>query len=182
MNSIDDADQFLRTLAADSQRAMAETLNAAASQLRLDAINAISGRYKLERSYVTENLTVRTRANPKNLESIISARMRGTMLARFGATQQYKAGKTVPQRTAGVSVNVVRSNPSKTIEQAFFIRLKRGDSEGGNMGIAIRNSKNRDDYRILYGMSVHQAFSWYRDELEPSADELFDDFVSRLNL
>ncbi|MDP5205795.1 hypothetical protein [Alishewanella sp. SMS8] len=182
MNSIDDAALFLQDLSADSERALADTLNAAAARLRQDAINAISGRYNLDRSYVAQNMTVRTRANPKNLESIISARMRGTMLSRFGATQQYKAGKTVPQRTAGVSVNVVRTNPTKTIEQAFLIRLKRGDNDGGNLGVAIRNSKNRNDYRILYGMSVHQAFNWYRDELEPSNDDLFDDFISRLTL
>ncbi|KRS22820.1 hypothetical protein AAY72_01520 [Alishewanella sp. WH16-1] len=182
MNRPEDAEQFLRQLGEEGQRALAETLNDAASQLRKDAIDAIHGRYNLERSYVAERISVRTRANPKNLQVTISARVRGTQLARFDAQQQYKPGKTVPERTAGVSVNVVRNNPRATLEQAFFINLKRGNAETGNRGIAIRNSKKRDDFRILYSVSVDQAFGWFRDELEPSSDQLFDDFISRLNL
>lgn len=182
MNRPEDAEQFLRQLGEEGKRALAETLNDAASQLRKDAIDAIHGRYNLERSYVSERLTVRTRANPKNLQAIVSARVRATQLVRFDAQQQYKAGKTVPERTAGVSVHVVRSNPRSTIEQAFLIRLKRGQAESGNFGMAIRNSKKRDDFRILYSVSVDQAFGWFRDELEPSSDQLFDNFISRLNL
>lgn len=182
MNKPEDAEKFLRELGQEAQRALAATLNAAATKLRQEAIDAIHGRYNLERSYVAERLTVRTRANPNKLEAKISARVRSTMLARFDAEQQFKAGKTVPQRTAGVSINVVRTNPRSTLKQAFLINLKRGNSDGGNLGMAIRNSKQRDDFRILYGVSVDQAFNWFRDRLEPSSDQLFDDFISRLEL
>jgi len=182
MNRPEDAEQFLRQLGVESKRALADTLNDAAAQLRQDAINAIHERYNLERSYITERLTVRVKANPQKLEATISARVRSTMLSRFGAEQQFKPGKTVPQRTAGVSINVVRQNPRSTIKQAFLIRLKRGNAESGNVGMAIRNSKKRDDFRILYGVSVDQAFNWFRDDLEPSNDQLFDNFISRLDL
>lgn len=182
MSRPDEVLQYLSRLGSDAQKALSDTLNSAGDDLRHEAINAIHGRYNLDRPYVAQRVFVRTRSNPNNLSVTISARVRGTQLVRFGAQQVTRPGKTVAERNAGISVNVVRANARATLQQAFFIKLKRGDAETGNFGIAQRVSKESREYEIKYSVSVHQAFNWFRDSLEPSHDQLFEDFVSRLTL
>ncbi|WNO60887.1 hypothetical protein [Rheinheimera sp. MMS21-TC3] len=202
MSSPEEIAAFIKSLDMQGHIALSKTLNAFAVKVKQEAIDAIHGRYNLEKSYISQRMEIRTRANPKKLEATISARVRATQLIRFGAKQETRAGIKVAQRSGGISVQVLRENPRKNITYAFAMKLKRGSFTSGNFGMVartgeirkpvqryrirngkkVKNGQEYHEFKTLYGPSVHGAFAWFREELEPSHEEIFDDFISRLNL
>lgn len=176
-----DQTDFLKQWTQEAQDALVETLNAAATNLRTKAIDAIFARYNMERIYIAQHISVRKRANRNNPQVTVSARVRTTQLVRFSARQEWRPGKTVDQRHDGISVNVVRGNPREKFDNAFFIKLKRGQEGFGNFGMATRAGPGRDNYKVRYSVSVSQAFSWFREDLAPGSEELFDMFIERFN-
>ena len=136
-------------------------------------------------------------ASDKSLEARLVARQRPTQLIRYGARQRWIKGKTVDRKRAGIRVKVKRAGRSRVIRQAFFVRLRRGTQEGGNQGIAVRNteglnlrklgvstSKRSDTFQVLYAPSVDQVFRGVREDLLPDIDDRigqrFDHHFNRL--
>lgn len=112
-----------------------------------------------------ERLGVTSRATDARLRTVITGRQRATSLARFARGQTPGRGK------AGVSVQV-KAGSSRTLPRAFLVNLKRGNADGGNIGLAVRlkpgeRLRNKTDQRsvrlddnvfLLYGPSVDQVF------------------------
>lgn len=137
-------------------------------------------------------------ATESSLMAVIEARRRPTSLARFDARQLYAPAKNGGRKKAGVSVRV--GNARKKIPKAFFVKLKSGTQDGGNLGVAIRvpagegvkgrkfrgvpfgggNSRDSDVY-LLYGPSVQQVFddvaveqeNWAQERLEAEFNRQF---------
>ncbi|MBV2127924.1 phage tail protein [Arsukibacterium indicum] len=170
-NTVPDAISWLSNMPKAAERALAETLNQAATATRSRAIDEIGRQLNLPRSYISENIAVRSRANPQKLEVIISAESRGILLNRFDGQQITTDGKN-----AGVSVQVKAGGPRKTIKRGFFMRLKNGVT-----GLAMRTGKGKGAIEVLHGPSVSQAWQSVRDDVEPTPDELFNAFIERFN-
>lgn len=124
-----------------------------------------------------QRLGVTSRARDSSLSVTISGRQRATSLARF-ARGQTIAGT----RGGGVTVSV-HPGKSKRIKRGWLVSLKRGNADGGNLGLAIRlkpgeslRNKNKvpmtkldDNVYLLYGPSVDQVF---RDVAVDDAPEI----------
>lgn len=112
-------------------------------------------------------------AKDTDLKAVIVGRQRATSLNRFGATQLYGTSKKGKKIKAGISVNI--KGRKKKIPKAFFVNLKRGTAENGNIGVAIRvksgervdgkklsgqpmGGAGNSDVYLLYGPSVEQLF------------------------
>lgn len=135
-------------------------------------------------------------ASESNLVAVIRARRRATSLARFNPQQMYAPAKRGGTKRAGVSVNI--KGVRKKIPRAFFVNLKRGAEDGGNLGVAIRvpagqgvtgrqfrgvpfgggNSRDSDVY-LLYGPSVQQVFDDVAVQIEPWAQDRLQAEFSR---
>ena len=128
-------------------------------------------------------------------DAVVRAREMPTSLARFATGQP-----TFGRRRGGVNVKV-EPGSSKEMKRAFFIKLRRGNSdingENYNVGLAIRLKKgervlNKKRMRnisgnlyLLYGPSVAQVFDDVAIEiLGEVSDKLATDFIrqfERLN-
>lgn len=122
-------------------------------------------------------------ATNSSLTATIAGRGRATSLARFarGATPE-------SSRRAGVSVRV---NPGRTVRMktAFLVRLRAGNTDGGNLGLAVRlkpgetlnkykQVQMKNGLTLLYGPSVNQVFETVSVEMAPDVrDELASEFL-----
>ncbi len=139
----------------------------------------------------TDRLGVRSRATNDRLAVEISGRQRATSLARFA-----RAGQTVQStRRKGVRVKVSKQGGGALMERAWLVNLRRGNADGGNIGLAIRlepgeRLRNKREVRsvqldqnvfLLYGPSVDQVF---RDvsvtETPPVLDKIGNEFFRQL--
>lgn len=156
-----------------SRRAAKLSVNAAIRKARTLGSAEIRKQVNLTKPYVDERLVVSKFASDHNMEARLSARFRPTQLVRFSATQSTRKGKR-----KGVRVKVKRSGSSRVIRQAFFVRLRSGRSEDGNIGVAVRSTEGlnlksgkrfggKGGYHVLYGPSVYQVFDTVRDDIEP---------------
>lgn len=176
-NSVDTALAFFADMRADAEKALAAVLNETGTELRKAAITEIGRQLNLEPDYVSRHISVRQRANVRNLQVTISAEHRPVLLERYSSQQHQRPGKTVPQRNDGVSVHVKRSGSRKKLKSGFFIRLRGSNT----VGLALRLGQGRDNYKVLHGPSVAQAYQSVRDDIEPSSDELLTKFFERFN-
>lgn len=111
-----------------------------------------------------ERLGVTSRARDNSLAVVITGRQRATSLARFAR------GQSVATK-GGITVTVKPGN-SKPIKRGWLVNLRRGNADGGNLGLAIRlkpgeklqnkhdvqRIKLDDNVYLLYGPSVDQVF------------------------
>lgn len=143
----------------------------------------------LKPSYVDQNLFVEYGTIGGLKSAVIVGRARPTSLARFDANQLYGPSKSGGRRKTGVSVKV--KNQRKVIGKGFLMNLKRGNQQGGNVGLAIRlptgeqikekyaqakplyKNQNTDVY-LLYGPSVQQVFDDVAPEISPDLTAYLD--------
>lgn len=176
-NDIAQALAFFKNMQGAAQEALAATLNEAGKKLRIDAIAEIGSQLNLPPEYIGRHISVRERANIRNLRVTISAESRPVLLERYDSEQHWRAGKTVAQRTDGVSVQVKRTGPRKKLYSGFFLRLRGSDT----IGLAMRTGPGKKDYKVLHGPSVAQAYGSVRSDIEPTQDELLALFFERFN-
>jgi len=173
------AERLERFPAATSKAAVL-AINKTARRARTAASREIRKQVSLTAGYLNkeERLWISRFAKQSNLTAKISARVRPTSLVTFGAKQLSRAGKRKPKVNAGISVKVKRGGSRRKIRQAFFMRLKRGKSQGGNLGIAVRSleglnlkklnaSPKSAGIHVLYGPSVDQVFNTVRKDISP---------------
>lgn len=176
-NDISTALQFFKNMQTEAQAALVSVLNETGVSLRKAAITEIGSQLNLTPEYISRHISVRQRANVRNLQVTISAESRPVLLERYDSAQHWRPGKTVPQRTDGISVQVKRSGPRKKMRSAFFIRLRGSDT----IGLALRTGTGKNAYEVLHGPSVAQAYQSVRDDIEPSAEELLAKFFERFS-
>lgn len=171
--------------------AASRAINRTADRTRTRAADEILKQVSLPRSYLNpsqQRLYVRKKASPDNLEAVITARMRPTMLARY-APLAAKPG------VQGVTVQVA-PGLAKFMKRAFIINLPAGRSteNGINRGLAIRlragevvrNKKvmqklsGQGNLYIMYGPSIDQVFQSVREDVSPDAQEFLATEFSRL--
>lgn len=163
---------------AATQRAATLTINAAARKARTMADREIRKQVSLSKAYLKGTLWIKRHATEQNLKAVITARERPTSLVRYGAKQVYRTGKRKAKVRGGISVQVKKGGRRRKIPQAFFISLKQGKVQGGNLGIAVRSTEGLNLKRVkaspesagvhtLYGPSVDQVFNDVRKAIAP---------------
>lgn len=113
-----------------------------------------------------ERLGITKPARDSDLSVVITGRQRATSLARFAQ------GQTVSStHRAGVTV-MVKPGSARRLAKAWLVNLKRGNADGGNIGLAVRlkpgdTLRNKREtsgisldtnVHLLYGPSVDQVF------------------------
>lgn len=185
-----EATRPLDSLPAEIITAAVRAVNRTSDRARTAAARKILEQVAFPPSYLNPGqgrLVVSKKASSDNLEAIVSARTRPTMLARFVTSGT--VGK------AGVSVQVAPGF-AKFMKRAFLIRLpagRGGDTETkGNLGLAIRlrpgetiHNKRvvrqiKGNLYLLYGVSVDQAFSSVREDIGPDTEDFLAKEFTRL--
>ena len=189
--------------------------NATLAEMRLDAVNVVSltvrkksidqthAELNLSRDYIEARIA-RAEAKGATARALVTSKVRGATLQRFGAQQEvapvnwsnsriealgHKFGKwpgwtyrkgdasrgiDEDDKAAGVSVDVNRKG-AKTITSAFTMPLKNSNGTG-----VFR--REGGEVKHLYGPSVYQVFRRYITTNEQAiADTLRDVFVGRLD-
>lgn len=197
VKGIRDFEKFLESQPATTRKAAQLAINDVVRKTYARSKREIMRQVNLSASYLDgrdgrdPRLKIIQFATEDDLRAVIQARRRATSLNRFDARQMYAPAKGGGRKKAGVSVRV--GNSRKNIPKAFFVKLKAGTEDGGNLGIAIRvpssegvtgrrfrgvpfggsDPRNTDVY-LLYGPSVQQVFDdvaveqegWAQDRLE----------------
>lgn len=173
---------------AQSARAGLAAVNDVASTVMTAASRDISQRYNLPAAYTREQFTLRP-ATSANQSAVISARKRGTRLARFEANQITAAAKRAKgdnsrgiaqgRKQAGISIKVKRQGSRQTLRHAFFLPLRAGKVGGGNgMGIFTKEGGRLKHH---YGISPSQAYAgWIREHRPNIAASLAKAYAARL--
>lgn len=170
--------------------AAARAINRTADRARTRAAQQIRDEVAFPASYLNPSqgrLAVSKKARADDLEGVISARTRPTMLARFATSGT--PGK------AGVTVEVAPGF-AKFMKRAFLIRLpagRNGDVETkSNLGIAIRLKPGevirnkrvmqqiKGNLYLLFGPSVDQVFKGVREDITPETSDFLANEFSRL--
>lgn len=151
------------------------SINAAARKARTAASREIRAQVTLSTTYLNKDkrLYVSRKARETDLTAKITARQRPTSLKTYGAKQLTRKGKRKAKVGAGVSVGVKRGGGRRKIRQAFFMRLKNG-----NTGVAVRSleglnlkklgaSPKYAGVHVLYGPSIDQVFNTVRNDISP---------------
>ena len=189
--------------------------NTTLAEMRLDAVNVVSltvrkksidqthAELNLSRDYIEARIA-RAEAKGATARALVTSKVRGATLQRFGAQQEvapvnwsnsriealgHKFGKwpgwtyrkgdasrgiDEDDKAAGVSVDVNRKG-AKTITSAFTMPLKNSNGTG-----VFR--REGGEVKHLYGPSVYQVFRRYITTNEQAiADTLRDEFVGRLD-
>ncbi|MBE0454838.1 MAG: phage tail protein [Roseovarius sp.] len=178
---------FLRGIRGAMEKASFRAVNRIASKTRTAASKGIRSQVRLPASYVNENLKVTKKANSKNPTATISARVRPTRLARYGAKQMTKAaprargdsrrGIGAGRKQGGVSVHVSRQRSRAKMGKAFLIPLKNTDM----FGVFVRMGPGQKNIKHLYGPSVDQLFrSWRDGERGDVQDQLATEYRAQL--
>lgn len=193
LKGVREFEKYLDRQPAIASKAAALAINDTTRDVYARSRKEIINEVNLPASYVDgkdggqPRLRIAKLSNDKDLNAVIIGRQRATSLARFDARQLYLGAKKGGQKKAGVSVRV--KNQRKKIPQAFLINLKRGTSEDGNVGLAIRlpagerirskyiqarplggGGRRTDDVYLLYGPSVQQLFSRISVQMQPYID------------
>ena len=153
--------EHIRAAGAAGPRAAALAINGALELARSDAARHIAQRYTLPPSYVEYRLKIPHRARESRLAGSLQARRRPTKFNQFKNTQKWKKGKTVARKRAGIDVKIKTGGPTHHWGNAFYIRLKNG-----NTGIAVRNDGPGNAIDVKYSTSVGAAFRYVRDETD----------------
>lgn len=130
----------------------------------------------------SSRLKVSQKASDDNLEAIITGRADATSLARF---------VTSSSRKGGVNVQTLKGGGPKNIKGGFLIPLRKGSTDLGNRGLAVRTdgSKPRGSYKpkligdglwLLYGPSVDQVFNAVKDDIRDRVQDKMQNEFNRL--
>lgn len=190
----------LEDLPQDIIRAARIAVNDAATRGRTAMAKEVLHQVNLPRDYVSpsgKRLHVSDKATNKNLEAVVSARVRPTSLARFA-----QGGATRGQRNVRVEVKhgAVRQVPGeKRMDQgysAFLIKLRAGSADldtKNNLGLALRVPSGKKPSRayqpkalgknlfLLYGPSVAQLLLPVRNPRGGVAEQLTPDIQQMLS-
>lgn len=178
---------------AAAEQAARRAVNDAARFGRALAARRITTDDNITKGYLDSNnrLSITKFASGNDLEAIITGRDRATSLARFSKTT-VTFGKQ-----KGVVVSVLRQN-TKLMKQAFFMRLKRGqslDPQNNNVGLAIRLKKGQKlqgsvgaldlgkGLYLLYGPSINQIFEGVSEDIvDEVGSKMEDEFIRQYEL
>ncbi len=191
-DSVPENDQILE--------AASRAINATLRKTRTGSAAAIRQQVNFPATYLDPGkgrLKVSRYATAGDLEGKITARQRGTSLARF------VIGGAIPGKRGGVHVQV-KPGSARYMKTAFAIRLRAGQQEAQgaepNIGLAIRlkagetiqNKKRQlimmqrgrnSNLYLLYGPSVDQVFRSVREDMIPDAETyLSNEFLRQLEL
>lgn len=196
---IKDFQKYMERNAQVAEKAAALAINDMTRKVYARSKKKIMSSVNLKASYLDgrdgsePRLKITRFAKPGALSASIVGRNRATSLNRFDAKQLYVPAKNGGRKKAGISVRVKRS---RKIPKAFFLNLKAGNADGGNIGVAIRvpagervkgkkipgkqlggGSRDQDVY-LLYGPSVEQLFrnQVANEGLKYVEDHLDDEF------
>ena len=184
-------DQFadrIRKSPNKAETAFIEALNKGGEFARQRGVDKIHSELNLTRSYVEKHLQITRQAQPGDLRTVISGRVRPTTLYRYGGNKiataparsarrklkgDKRRGIARGQKAAGIQpFRVKRSGSSTKWAGGFIVFLKRGDARSGNIAMAIRTGKGRDDWRVVYGPSVGSAWKNVRRDVNQEALEV----------
>lgn len=166
--------RYLREYPKAARKAAKLSINDTVRRGRRMVKREIQSQVNLPPSYLNQNRLSENYAKEDNLVGSIVGRRRPTSLARYGAQALYQPNKTRPgKKPAGVSVRV--KNQRKVIPNAFLIKLKAGNKDGVNQGLAVRLPEGKKPNRrfngkplyknqtsnvwLLYGPSVNQIMT-----------------------
>ncbi len=170
----DTMERYLREYPKAARQAAKLSINDTIRRGRRKTKREIMSQVNLTSSYLNAERLTENFATNDNLVGSIVGRRRPTSLARFDAQQLYQPNKTRPGRKpTGATVRV--KNARKTIPNAFLIKLKAGNRDGANQGLAVRLPEGKKPRRrfggkplyksrntnvwLLYGPSVNQVMT-----------------------
>lgn len=165
-----------------AEAAFIPAIKAGAEVARERGVDQIHKELNLERSYIADNLEVTTKPKSGDLRAVISGRSRPTQLTRYGGNKiATKAAKSKRRKLRGDSRRGIRKGQKADGIKAFAVQ--RGGKatrwaggfivflKNGNVGLATRTGKGRDDYELNYGTSVGSAWKSVRGDIAPLAFE-----------
>lgn len=164
----------LRNAEAVIAKAEYRAINKVTNKAMTSSRREIISRVNLTQAYVRERMSVQPATQGRPV-AYISARVRGTRLATYGARQVMRSApkargdkrRSIPagKKQAGITVSVKRGSGRKKMPGAFFMPLRAGKVAGGNgMGVFWRYGKEIEQ---LYGPSVDQVFKGVIPDIEP---------------
>lgn len=168
----------LRKSPARANAAGVKALQAGAEEARRLGTNAISQEYNLDANYIQKHLTVKKNASAGDLLTKISAARRSVLATRYGADQHTVSTKTkrvsgdpyrkIPRgrKAAGSTPWQVKKGGGGTAwSNAFFIW---GKNSGAWMMVTRASEDPKSALQPVYGLSVHQAWSYIREDVTPA--------------
>lgn len=192
--NLKDFERYLAEQPGIAKKAAQLAINQVVKQTYAKSKREIMRQVNLKASYLdgrdgnAPRLKITKFATEDDLSAVIRGRQRATSLNRFDAKQLYAPAKNGGKKKAGVSVRIKSSR--KKIPNAFFVKLRAGNTEGGNIGVAIRlkpgeqirgrqftgqpfgrNVDRNSNAYLLYGPSVQQVFNTVADDVTPFAQE-----------
>lgn len=171
-------------------RSARQAINSVTKSTRTDSARDMQQQVAFAARYLSGangNLRITKQAQGTSLEARITGRKRPTSLARFATSRNVEASR----RRGSVRVAVAPGRV-KTMHGAFLMRLRRGEAELGNIGLAIRlkageSVRNKRSMKklskglyLLYGPSVDQVFRSVSADQEPKALEKLEAEFLRL--
>lgn len=172
-------DQFsdkIRKSPERAEQALIEALNAGGDFARERGIQKIHAELNLQKDYIDKHLEVTRRAVQGDLRVIITGRRRPTTLYTYGGNEIATTKAKSPlrklkgddrrrirrgQKAAGIKAfKVKRQGPDNKWPGGFLMFLNNG-----NVAMAVRTGKGRNDYEIRYGPSVGSAWSNVRSDV-----------------
>ena len=169
------------------EKALRLALTSAARKGLTLGVDAIYQRKALSKAYIRSNFTVRGRPSAGELRII--ANQRPVLLSRYGAQIRTVPAKTPARYLKGDAARGIprgrkaagakglrfnRGDAKQVFRHVFFVRLQGS----GRWEPAERTGPGRNDYKVLHGMSVAQAWEDSRDSVAP---ELLDYTAAEFN-
>lgn len=152
-------------------RIAAASVNETATFARDESIDRITRHLNLREAYVKEKFSLR-KAAPQNPAAVVIAIDRPVQIRQYDARQEFGAGG----KRAGISVQVLRGGPRKTLRSAFFGTLR----SGAGVGVYGRKSAARYPLRVLYAPSPGQMFFTITPDMtDDLAKRLVNDLLAR---
>lgn len=164
MHGLDEAEKFLKNLGGTSKQALSQTINSLTKETEDKAVKLITGELNVDNSFARDKFIVEL-STVKTLASTVRTPSAGTSLANFDAIQLWKSTGGKRYR-AGVRVKIKKN--SKTLKRAFAFTGKNG-----NKLVAVRKGKGKNNFDVLYGPSVSQAFNTFHDPLTKNVEDHF---------
>lgn len=169
-----------------AERSLVTALNKGGELARQRGIDQIHSELNLERGYIEKNLQITRLASPGDLRVVITGRARPTTLRTYGGDKIATVAAKSPvrklkgdrrrriargQKAAGIKpFSVQRGGTATRWAGGFIVYLKAGNSlENGNVAMAIRTGKGRDDWKVVYGPSVGSAWKNVRGDIYAEA-------------
>jgi hypothetical protein len=174
---LDELNHLFDRLPDVAEEAAVLAINRVARSARTRASREIREQVNFTASYLDDTLSVVKFASEGSTEAVIRGRFDPTSLARF-ATTPVRFG-----RQRGVRVKVDPGAGAKRMERAFYMRLRRGNTditgESFNVGLAMRLKPgeriiNKKRMRPIGDSGLVLLYG-------PSVDQVFDDVAADIN-